>query len=132
MLICHTPIVITVWVSLLDDLLQMDKTASLESVEVLSLDKMRGCFYAYSPLGCSQLPQIPLTKGVVHCPVVFSGIRCLQGSVLPVYLEGSQNNAKSFLLSPISSRFPASTLRFGVNPFLNTSSGAPQATQFSA
>ena len=119
MLIFHTPIVTKAWVSLLDGLLQMDKTASLESVEVLSLNKMRGCFHAHCPLGCSQLPLIPLTKGVVHSPVVSSGIGCPQGTVLPIYLEGSQNNAKTFVLSLISAFFPVSTFRFGVKPFLN-------------
>lgn len=125
----HTRIVTAVWLSLLDGLLQMDKTASLESVEVLSLKKMRGCFHTRCPLGCSQLPLIPLTQGgVVPSPVVSAGIRCPQGRVLPVYPKASQNNAKSFLLSPISSCFLASTLRFGVKPFLNASWGAEEAT----
>jgi len=118
-MIFHTPMVTTAWVSLLDALLQIDRTASLESVEVLSPNKMRGCFHAHCPLGCSQLPLTPLTKCVVHSPVVSSGIRCPQGRVLPVCLEGSQNNAKSLLFSRISSLFPVGTSSFGVKPFLN-------------
>lgn len=118
MLIFHTPIVTAAWVSLLDGFLQMDKTALLESVEVLSLNRMRGCFHARCPLGCSLLPPIPLTKGVVHSSVVSSGIRCPHGRVLPTRLEGSPNNAKSFLLSPMSSIFPSEYIKVWGEAFL--------------